>query len=234
MPNWCSNTLQVRIPPELADKFLEAVGGRQYDHNPVEVLCAHKIIPYPKEYMDRDRICHNILGKEHGFVVECPKCGPMNSTKAPYSKADKKHHCATCGSICTDFKDGFNSGGYEWCAQHWGTKWGFCEPRLVQRSYQLVGKKNITQLSFEFDTAWRPPSPLIAAMATQWPQATFHMCYKLEEGGGGTEEYAVGERRQRTMHETDEEDGDLVPMQRLGCWIRRGYRLVTRPHIIKL
>ena len=30
-------------------------------------------------------------------------------------------------------KDGFNSGGYEWCIENWGTKWGFCrvqEPEL--------------------------------------------------------------------------------------------------------
>ena len=27
-------------------------------------------------------------------------------------------------------KDGFNSGGYQWCLQNWGTKWGIYDARI--------------------------------------------------------------------------------------------------------
>ena len=62
MPNWVENTLTVKLPTKDADRFKEAVRGRMWDATPEEVLCAHKIIPYPKEFLDRDNECRQILG----------------------------------------------------------------------------------------------------------------------------------------------------------------------------
>ena len=49
-------------------------------------------------------------------------------------------------------KDGFNSGGYEWCCARWGTKWGaYCvEIEKVTEKYIAV----------KFETAWSPPEPI--------------------------------------------------------------------------
>lgn len=74
-----------------------------------------------------------------------------------------------------NMKDGFNSGGYEWCCANWGTKWGACNPTdLVETA------KSIKQT---FSTAWGPPLPVIAAASRKYPTLTFKI--KYFEGGMG-------------------------------------------------
>jgi hypothetical protein len=71
-------------------------------------------------------------------------------------------------------KDGFNSGGYEWCLENWGTKWGFChvqEPEL-----QSYGDSEGT-LTYHFDTAWAPPEPLVKKMGELFSDLTFDLRY---------------------------------------------------------
>jgi hypothetical protein len=62
-------------------------------------------------------------------------------------------------------KDGFNSGGYKWCCDNWGTKWGIVEPVLEYTSSRA--------LHYRFDTAWSPPVPLIAKMGEKFPKLDF-------------------------------------------------------------
>lgn len=66
-------------------------------------------------------------------------------------------------------KDGFNSGGYEWCLDNWGTKWGFCHAGIMRETKRTV--------KYRFDTAWSPPIPLILAASVQHPRCTFTLRY---------------------------------------------------------
>ena len=59
-----------------------------------------RLIPYPEEFRELDR-----LAEEWG-------------KKAPEERTDP----------CP--KDGYNQGGYEWCVEHWGTKWNACGVRV--------------------------------------------------------------------------------------------------------
>ena len=68
-----------------------------------------------------------------------------------------------------EVKDGFNHGGYEWCIKHRGTKW----------NVDCVRHGNV----LHFDTAWSPPLPVMAAMATRFPALTFTLRY-YECGAG--------------------------------------------------
>ena len=70
-----------------------------------------------------------------------------------------------------DVKDGFNSGGYQWCLQAWGTKWGIYASSLV--SQKLTGKKG--RLTYSFRSAWSPPLPIIDAMSKQFPSLHFRL-----------------------------------------------------------
>ena len=72
-------------------------------------------------------------------------------------------------------KDGFNQGGYEWCIKHWGTKW----------NVDCTRRGNVLR----FETAWSPPLPVMAAMATRFPALTFTLRYY--EGGQGFQGKAV-------------------------------------------
>ena len=66
-------------------------------------------------------------------------------------------------------KDGFNSGGFEWCCNNWGTKWNACD--IVMDLKTTNGKTSKLQVSFS--TAWSPPLPIIKAMSKAFPTLTF-------------------------------------------------------------
>lgn len=72
-------------------------------------------------------------------------------------------------------RDGFNSGGYQWCNENWGTKWGFCN----------VGGpvKTSEGLRYDFRTAWSPPTKLIAKAAELFPSLGFKLAF-WERGAG--------------------------------------------------
>lgn len=66
-------------------------------------------------------------------------------------------------------KDGFNQGGYDWCCNNWGTKWG---------TYDGTGicfSKKKDRVSVSFQSAWAPPTPVVAKLAKMYPDATFEM-----------------------------------------------------------
>lgn len=94
----------------------------------------------------------------------------------PYPKKfadlDKKAREKPLGTI----KNGYNSGGYEWCIKNWGTKWNACG---VVTANSIIN--NI--LYYSFDTAWSPPFPVILEMSKKFPSLHFTLKY-LEIGVG--------------------------------------------------
>lgn len=71
-------------------------------------------------------------------------------------------------------KDGFNSGGYAWCLENWGTKWGICSAALVGQDDKF--------LMYQFETAWSPCIPIIRAMSDKFPTLRFDYEYEDEMG----------------------------------------------------
>lgn len=98
------------------------------------------IIPYPKIYADLDEESRTL-----GYQEFRKKYGP-------------------------DAKDGFNSGGYEWCVQNWGTKWN---------AYHV----EVSEGKITFQTAWSPPLPVIRELHRQFPHVTLELEY-FERGMG--------------------------------------------------
>jgi len=76
-------------------------------------------------------------------------------------------------------KDGFNSGGYHWCINNWGTKWGIYSTRFL--SQKLGGKRG--RLKYTFQSAWSPPLPVILAMSKKFESLKFKLNY-YESGMG--------------------------------------------------
>lgn len=72
-------------------------------------------------------------------------------------------------------QDSYNHGGYEWCCNNWGTKWGICHAEIVEET-----DKNMI---YTFDTAWSPAIPVIRKMAEMFPELRFYYFYY--EGGVG-------------------------------------------------
>lgn len=70
-------------------------------------------------------------------------------------------------------RDGFNSGGYEWCVEQWGTKWPAHRVRIEEvDTYEDEGSVVI-----HFSTAWTPPLPIIRTAARLYPDLMFELRY---------------------------------------------------------
>jgi hypothetical protein len=57
------------------------------------------------------------------------------------------------------WKDGYNSGGFSWCCDNWGTKW---PPSRVTRKKTCVS----------FETPWCVPTPVISKLHEMFPEVT--------------------------------------------------------------
>lgn len=95
----------------------------------------NRVIPYPKEYAKKD--------------AEFEKLG-WDGFKAKYG---------------ADAKDGYNSGGYGWRIQNWGTKWN---------AYDVTRKDN----GIHFTTAWGPCEPVISKIHEANPNVMLRYEYK--------------------------------------------------------
>jgi len=110
------------------------------------LLSADKFIPYPQEFKDKD-------AEGERLRAECQKTGDW--------------------SKYTGFRDGFNSGGYQWCVQNWGTKWGIYD--TVIKSQKLTGKKG--RVKYNCNSAWSPATKIVLAMSQKFPALHFEMKY---------------------------------------------------------
>ena len=71
-------------------------------------------------------------------------------------------------------KNGYNSGGYEWCVANWGTKWPPCETQINMQTKNAF---------ISFQTAWSAPGPIVYKLAEKFPDLTFDL--KFWECGAG-------------------------------------------------
>lgn len=105
------------------------------------------IIPYPAQFADRDK-----EAKELGWKAFAERHG-------------------------RDAKDGYNSGGYEWCSENWGTKWNAYD----------VARRDYLGVCLSFQTAWSPPKPVIIELHKRFPLCALSL-ESFERGS----EYAGG------------------------------------------
>jgi len=72
-------------------------------------------------------------------------------------------------------QDGFNSGGYAWCCENWGTKWGIYSARLtIPKSFS---KSKKSTLFYTFQSAWSPAKIIVHAMSKKFPTLKFKLKY---------------------------------------------------------
>jgi len=133
MPNHCHNDLYVSGAADRVQQLIDLVG---IDRG---VFDFHAVIPEPAIYQVRDAEHIRAFGRDYQLKDD----------------AAQQAFIAKWG----DDKNGFNSGGFEWRTQHWGTKWGAYE--VLRRDYG--------GLCVTFQTAWGPSLPVTAALAIAFP-----------------------------------------------------------------
>jgi hypothetical protein len=140
-----------------------------------DVFDFNKLIPYPQKYIDLDRIALE-------YQENC------RAGKEGYSFRDAP-------------KDGFNQGGYEWCVENWGTKWGACETEIDYYFHTI-----------RFDTAWAPPEPVMLALSKKFPEADIELYFEEEAHNYPSEEivYKGGKEISRVEIEDIDWEADEI------------------------
>lgn len=153
MPNWCMNRLIIKGDSKELQKLIQ-------DHKDAEVEIPHFdfVIPYPEEFKQKDKEYNDLL-----------KIFEAEGRKDEFWKSG--------------YKNGYNSGGYEWCINNWGTKWECAEAQLDDFE---------DNLAINFETAWAPPEPVIEAYSKKYPLLTFRLEY-LEPGMGFRGIHEIGD-----------------------------------------
>lgn len=169
MPNWVENDLRISGPRDELKRFKEVAKGSYLGEE--EELCADKFIPYPTEFKKQDELSRKQADKREELKKKLVKEG-LSEDKAREEAFKKFPH----------IKDGYNEGGYSWCIDNWGTKWGFCDVELIEEN---IGDKEdkYNELFYSFNTAWSPPNPLIKKMGVMFPKLNFDLRY-FEQGCG--------------------------------------------------
>ena len=165
MPNWCVNELYVFGKTDDLEEFKQAAQGEN------GCLDMENFIPYPVQFKSQDEICRLWVDES---IREAELGGEV------FSEEEKSSLFFRLRFRSNDTpRDGFNAGGHSWCYENWGTKWNFCEPRLVQ---EYIDEED-SFLYYEFETAWSPPEPVIKKMGEMFPALTFQLRY-FEAGVG--------------------------------------------------
>jgi len=166
MPNHCDNDLRITGPSKELKRF------KEFAKDDKELLSADKFIPYPEKYKKQDEIAHRNNKLQEDLADKLEKQG--KSRTDAWQEANKKY---------PRMKDGYNQGGYSWCCDNWGTKWGFYNVELVEENYQQGKDDKYSELFYNFNTAWSPAIPVIKKMGKMFPLLEFDLRY-FEQGAG--------------------------------------------------
>ena len=109
MPNWNENELTLTGPD--VNKVLEAIRSESIHDQDMRILDFNKIIPYPQIYRDLDKRAEEYREK----FADIENDDPERKQKLEALGAEYGVEPGTPW-----LKDGYNSGGYEWCCDNWG------------------------------------------------------------------------------------------------------------------
>jgi hypothetical protein len=213
MPNWCVN--QVDITGDEAE-VAKLVAFVKSDENS---FTFENIVPPPATPMYSSDATHN------KYVCGCESVAqpdPENEGKFMWVIDGKKveYH----GKCPTHNEHSFSNhpdNWYNWNINNWGTKWSAAE--VWNDRIDDDGKVD-GHTSYNFDTAWSPAEPVVAALAEKFP--TLRIAHRYCEAGMGyagevlyangaeirREEYDMGQMPDDAFTEDWERDYDKVPM----------------------
>jgi hypothetical protein len=82
---------------------------------------------------------------------------------------------------------------YNWNIRNWGTKWDVAVSNDEKYSDTELMEETKNSLAYRFNTAWSPPTEIIAKLSEQYPNLVFTLSYEEETGWGGETVFEGGE-----------------------------------------
>jgi hypothetical protein len=181
MPNWVHNILTV-------DRDFERI--REYCKSDQSPLDFNKILPCPQKLRDTEAISWGFVGRDLYFsdeaaarkVMEIPWIqhripNPDSLTLEEIRDAYRREFDKNGDEYNTGKRYRENTlkygapSWYEWCVEHWGTKWNAREVGAIESG-------------FTFITAWGPPWGIIGELMRQFPGITFTLVARDEPCNG--------------------------------------------------
>jgi hypothetical protein len=229
MPNWCANQVDIKGDEAEVVRLIELVKGE--GDKGQEVFDFAKIVPVPTSRF------YSINEGQNNFQCGCvqvwveTKAQVGKYDEEGYEKSEG--HWEVDGlpvakvqlsngtieedtalwfgghQVCPVHNEPANSSHpdwwYNWNVKNWGAKWNCSEVwhDRVDNDQTIEG-----DTSYNFDTAWSPAEPVVAALAKQFP--TLSITHRYCEGGmgyAGQVVYLNGEEVSRD----DYEFGDSLP-----------------------
>jgi hypothetical protein len=240
MPNWCVNQVDVKGDEADVARLIELVKGDE------DAFDFSKIVPVP------DSPHYSVGEGQNDFLCGCKKVWVETKAQVGlyneegYEKAEglwvvdgfpvvkevlgngtiKDLVSAGFGGleVCPTHKVGQISSQpdwwYNWNVANWGTKWN-CGEVWHDRTTEQITEEGRT--SYNFDTAWSPASPVIEALAEQFPTLT--ITHRYCEAGMGFAGEVVYERGSFVSQDEYSGDNDNLPDE---AWVAnedgsRGY-----------
>lgn len=220
MPNYCRNVL--KCTPEVIQDIKEKYLYISISDKRTESLDFQKICPMPKELERLDAgpehsyisvylsYLHVTNTNKYDAVVNYINENMEDRlTKGLYLSdvVDEKPVNFSSKKVKEDIEKGkkyvdmfFKYGAftwYDWCNNHWGTKWNSSEGNIREKE------------SIAFTTAWNSPYGVLSRLSEKYPDETFYL-YSAEEGGD-SEYYEINAgwiSRNREL--TEEETNDVL------------------------
>ena len=155
MPNHCENDLWMSGRKQDVATALVFIGADKdapsFDFN--------TLIPYPDPFKSMDDDWEAIPDLVGVYCDDPEYAARVAARKAAIAAYEAKWHTTS---------DGYNSGGFEWCRNNWGTKWN---------AYHVARRDYDGRVCVTFQTAWGPPVPVIVALAVRFPTVSFTLEY---------------------------------------------------------
>jgi hypothetical protein len=181
MPNWCTNHLSIDGPEEEIERFLKAAKGKGdwSDCN----LSFQSLAPCPQALLDATSGSLQ-MGYEAKYtdkwetIAGYPWVRDANDGVIPGTRDKLLVLLETLQpeamGLADQYKANFDAHGcitwYEWCIEHWGTRWDCNDGHSLVRG----SREN---LYATFDTAWSPPIALFDKVAEDFPKLEFGLQY---------------------------------------------------------
>lgn len=157
MPNYCYNTLTVSGPDAVLKQF-----DTQFKEGGLDLIVDHKL-PLTKDEVDK-------INKKDYLIYQIGEKDDVYSFKG--LKSINSLSSYSFSAFIPPDLNTFERGWYDWRIENWGTKWD----AGIEAAEESPGS-----LSYQFDTAWSPPTPVIECMIKTYPGLVFKFKY-VEEG----------------------------------------------------
>jgi len=192
MPNYCSN--KVTLCGDAATVYEMAVFLREQD----SPFSFNKVTPLPEALESAQSGSDEQYYKvKYGDWKEVASFGYLTAQGFSFETRDallqylkEVRPSVNIDAIADRYHENMTKYGhmswYSWCVENWGTKWdaGSVSCDTTVGNMELLASAQDTspvEITYTFDTAWSPPTPVIAKLSELYPTVSITHSY-IEEG----------------------------------------------------